>query len=70
MKGKPMNHPATTARLLTLNPDGVAPVSGCRCRECGHNAHRDDPEKIWFLQDGAAYCQPCAKELFGQGATS
>jgi hypothetical protein len=52
----------TTARLLTANHDKIAPVSGCRCRSCGHNALRDDLDAMWYVRDMAAYCPPCARE--------
>ena len=50
---------ATTAGELVAAPDRVAPVSGERCRGCGHSARRDPPDTEWFVLLGSAYCTEC-----------
>lgn len=48
-----------TAQELRDHPNTVAPVSGCRCRECGRNAHRDEPDTMWTIEHSVAYCEKC-----------
>ena len=51
-----------TAAELCASPDAVAPVSGCRCRSCGHNARSDQPDRKWVVAYGTAYCPNCFDE--------
>lgn len=55
---------ATTISVgaLIADPDTFAPVSGLRCRDCGLNARRADPDVAWLIFHSAAYCPACASE--------
>lgn len=45
-----------TAAQLCDSPDYHSPVSGVRCRSCGHNARRDETDTRWLIVNGTAYC--------------
>jgi hypothetical protein len=48
-----------TCAALAANPDKIAPVSGCRCRECGANANNRPLNEQWLIKDSAAWCAEC-----------
>lgn len=51
-----------TADELRNNGDKIAPVSGYRCRSCGHNANRDAEDVKWAVINGTAYCPKCIEQ--------
>ena len=57
-----MQRKTCRAGTLAGNADVIAPVSGCRCRQCGANAKLRPPEEQWTIYNGAAYCPECAEE--------
>lgn len=58
----PMDDHAISAGELVNHAETIAPVSGCRCRVCGHNARRDAPSETWYVEHSTAYCWECWSE--------
>ena len=52
-----------TAGELCTDPDGLAPVSGQRCRGCGLSARHADPSDEWTVTEGIAWCPACVRDF-------
>jgi hypothetical protein len=60
--GTPDAENQVSAADLVNHEDELAPVSGARCRECGHAARRDPGHTTWYVEYYTAYCAECWAE--------
>jgi hypothetical protein len=58
----PLGGNQVSAADLVNHADEIAVVSGERCRDCGHNARRDPPNTVWYVEHSTAYCAECWAE--------